>query len=401
MPRPHAAVLVAAGRSTRMGADKLWIDLYGRPVWRWSLDVLLGNDAIGGVALVVPSDSIDRFATALSSDVRDRCLLVAGGDDRAASVLGGLEALAAYGWDDSTLVLVHDAARPALSPQLVARIISAAEESPSGAVIPVVAVTDSLKEIQSDEIVGRVERAEVVAAQTPQAARLGVLRDALVAARSRKRAVTDEASALETAGHAVRSVEGDPANRKLTIADDLPALRATLAARSGPPDTGPVEAGTERVASGFDAHRLVAGREMRLGGLHFADEPAGPMGHSDGDAVLHAVTDAILGAAGLGDIGTLFPSNDAGLAGADSRDLLRRAVSRLTEAGWSVRWADVTIAARRPAIAPRREEMVAAIADALGVPADAVSVKASTSDGLGFAGAEGIAAWAVAGVRRG
>jgi 2-C-methyl-D-erythritol 4-phosphate cytidylyltransferase/2-C-methyl-D-erythritol 2,4-cyclodiphosphate synthase len=399
MPGPHAAVLVAAGRSIRMGADKLWVDLYGRPVWRWSLDVLLGTDAVGGLALVVPSDAVDRFGAALPPDVRDRCLLVAGGDDRAASVLAGLEALAAHGWGDSTLVLVHDAARPAVSPQLVARVISAAEGSASGAVIPVVPVTDSLKEVRSDEVVGRVERAEVVAAQTPQAARIGVLRAALAAARAEHRSVTDEASALEAAGHAVRSVEGDPANRKLTVTDDLPALRATLAARSGPA-TGVVEAGTERVASGFDAHRLVAGREMRLGGLHFADEPAGPMGHSDGDAVLHAVTDAILGAAGLGDIGTLFPSSDTSLAGADSRDLLRRAVERLAGAGWSVRWADVTIAARRPAIAPRREEMAATIAEALGVPADAVSVKASTSDGLGFAGAEGIAAWAVAGVRR-
>lgn len=399
MPGPHAAVLVAAGLSTRMGDDKLWIDLYGRPVWRWSLDVLLGTDAIGGLALVVPPDAIDRFRAALPSQVRDRCLLVAGGDDRATSVLAGLDALAADGWPEATLVLAHDAARPALSPQLVARVIAAAEESASGGVIPVVPVTDSLKEVRSDAIVGRVDREKVVAAQTPQAARLGVLRAALAAARAEGRSVTDEASALEAAGHAVRSVEGDQANRKLTVSDDLPALRATLAARSGPA-AGAVESGTERVASGFDAHRLVAGRQMRLGGLHFADEPTGPMGHSDGDAVLHAVTDAILGAAGLGDIGTLFPSSDTSLAGADSRDLLRSAVERLTAAGWSVRWADVTIAARRPAIAPRREEMVATIAETLGVPADAVSVKASTSDGLGFAGAEGIAAWAVAGVRR-
>jgi 2-C-methyl-D-erythritol 4-phosphate cytidylyltransferase/2-C-methyl-D-erythritol 2,4-cyclodiphosphate synthase len=381
-----------------MGADKLWLDLFGRPVWRWSLDVLLGTDAIGGLALVVPPDALDRFRDALPADARDRCLVVAGGDERAASVLAGLEALAAQGWDEATLVLVHDAARPAVSSQLVARVVSTAEESAAGAAIPVVPVSDSLKEVRSDEIVGRVERAEVVAAQTPQAARLGVLRAALAAAQDDGRSVTDEASALEAAGHTVRTVEGDPANRKLTVADDLPALRATLAARSGPA-AGRVEAGTERVASGFDAHRLVAGREMRLGGLHFADEPAGPIGHSDGDAVLHAVTDAILGAAGLGDIGTLFPSSDASLAGADSRDLLRRAVARLAQAGWSVRWADVTIAARRPAIAPRREEMAATIAEALGVPAGAVSVKASTSDGLGFAGAEGIAAWAVAGVQ--
>jgi 2-C-methyl-D-erythritol 4-phosphate cytidylyltransferase/2-C-methyl-D-erythritol 2,4-cyclodiphosphate synthase len=398
MPVRHAAIVVAAGRSTRFASDKLWLDLFGRPVWRWSLDVLLSADAIGRLALVVPADAISRFTDALPPAARDRCVVVPGGEDRAASVLAGLDALTAAGLPDETLVLVHDAARPAVTSQLIDRVVAAAEASDSGGVIPVVAVSDSLKRVAADEIVGRVERDDVVAAQTPQAARIGLLRSALVAARDAGRAVTDEAGALTAAGHAVHTVDGDPGNRKLTVADDLPALRAVLASRSGPA-SGPVAPGTERVASGFDAHRLVEGREMRLGGLHFADEPSGPMGHSDGDAVLHAVTDAILGAAGLGDIGTLFPSSDPSLAGADSRDLLRRAVQRLTKDGWSVLWVDVTIAARRPAIAPRREEMTSAIAEALGVAAGAVSVKASTSDGLGFAGAEGIAAWAVAGVR--
>jgi 2-C-methyl-D-erythritol 4-phosphate cytidylyltransferase/2-C-methyl-D-erythritol 2,4-cyclodiphosphate synthase len=398
MPAHHAAILVAAGRSTRMGSDKLWLDLFGRPVWRWSLDVLLDADAIALLALVVLPEGVDRYTDALPPAARDRCLVVPGGEDRAASVLAGLDALAAGGLPDETIVLVHDAARPALTSQLVDRVIAAAESSESGGVIPVVAVSDSLKQVVSDEIVGRVERDDVVAAQTPQAARIGLLRSALIAARNGGRTLTDEAGALTAAGHPVHTVPGDPGNRKLTVADDLPALRALLSSRSGPA-SGPVAPGTERVASGFDAHRLVEGREMRLGGLHFADEPTGPMGHSDGDAVLHAVTDAILGAAGLGDIGTLFPSSDASLAGADSSDLLRRAVDRLTKDGWSVLWVDVTIAARRPAIAPRREEMTSAIAFALGVAPEAVSVKASTSDGLGFAGSEGIAAWAVAGVR--
>ena len=394
----HAAIVVAAGRSSRMGADKLWIDLYGRPVWRWSVDVLLGTDAIGGLALVVPPTSTDRFADALPREARDRCVVAEGGDDRAASVMAGLDALTTAEWTDDTLVLVHDAARPALTAALVDRIVDAALEG--GAAIPVVPVADSLKRVVDEQVVERVERDAIVAAQTPQAARLGVLRAAMAAARAEGRAVTDEAGALEAVGLVVRTVEGDPANRKLTIEDDLPALRATLALRSGPAGTTATSGEGERVATGFDAHRLVAGREMRLGGLHFADEPVGLMGHSDGDAVLHAVTDAVLGAAGLGDIGTLFPSDDAALAGADSRDLLVRAVERLASAGWHVRWVDVTIAARRPTIAPRRDEMSALIAGALGVPTNAVSVKASTSDGLGFAGAEGIAAWAVAGVAR-
>jgi 2-C-methyl-D-erythritol 2,4-cyclodiphosphate synthase len=156
-----------------------------------------------------------------------------------------------------------------------------------------------------------------------------------------------------------------------------------------------------RCGIGFDAHRLVAGREMRIGGVAFPGEDRGPEGHSDGDAVLHALIDALLGGAQLGDVGVLFPPGADAWDGADSRDLLRGAVARLSEHGWRPTAADVAVVVARPKIATRRDEIVATIAGLLGIGLDAVSVKGTTSDGLGFAGNEGIAAWAVAGVARG
>jgi 2-C-methyl-D-erythritol 2,4-cyclodiphosphate synthase len=220
------------------------------------------------------------------------------------------------------------------------------------------------------------------------------------AARSQGWDPTDEAAALAAIGVPVLIVPGDPANLKLTDELDLPLLHAALRAGAAPAhaplDTTPAgEAGSVRAGIGFDAHRLEAGRPLHLGGLAFPEEPRGLVGHSDGDAALHAVIDALLGAAGLGDIGTLFPPSDPAWDGADSGDLLRRTAGQLVAAGWTPRSIDLAIAAARPAIAPRRAEMAARIGDLAGLPAEAVSVRGTTSDGLGFAGSEGIAAWAV------
>jgi len=399
MATPYAAILVAAGRSTRMGSDKLWADLWGRPAWRWSLDVLLTDASLAKVAIAVPADAVDRFTAALPAG-DGRCLVVPGGSVRADSVIAGLWALTGAGHDDDTLVVVHDAARPALTPELVATIVAAVAKI-DGAVVPVVPVVDSLKRVRSERVVGPVDRTEVAAAQTPQAARLGALRAAIEEAHAWGRPITDDAGALAAAGVSVHVVPGDPANRKLTDPDDLITMRAWLAARAaGIPTESDLPHGT-RWGIGFDAHRLVAGRPMRIGGVPFPDEARGPEGHSDGDAVLHALVDALLGAANLGDVGTLFPSADAAWEGADSADLVRRAVERLSEAGWRPAAADVSIATATPAIAPRRADLAASVAGLLGVPAEAVSVKGTTSDGLGFSGLEGLAAWAVASVERG
>jgi len=400
-PIPFCAILVAAGRSSRMGSDKLWADLWGRPTWRWSLDALLATPGLVHVAVAVGADAVDRFMAEIPTDAADRCLVVAGGDVRADSVIAGLWALTGSGHDDETLVLVHDAARPAIEPTLIQALATAAAGA-TAAVIPIVPVTDSLKRVRNERVVAPVEREEVVAAQTPQAARLGDLRAAIEEAHAWGRPITDDAGALAAAGVPVHVVPGDPTNRKLTEPSDLVAMRALLAARAAPIEAAAELPAGVRPGIGFDAHRLVEGRPMRIAGVDFPDEPMGPEGHSDGDAPLHALIDALLGAAGLGDVGTLFPADAAGdpWAGADSGELVQAAVARLAERGWRPTSADLAVAARRPAIAPRRAEVAERVASLLGIPDERVTIKGTTTDGLGIAGGAGIAAWAIVGVER-
>ena len=369
-----------------MGVDKLWIDFWGRPAWRWSLDTLLAVPTLTRVVVVVAQERLGEFSRALPAP--DRCLLIPGGEERADSVLAGLRALADAGTDDRALVLVHDAARPAASAELVERILAAAR--PHGGVVPMIRVHDTLLRADGTPL----ERSDVRAAQTPQLVRLGELRGALDAGR----AFTDDASALASVGLPVIAVRGEVTNRKLTEPGDEEILRGVLRARSVPLDVPGELAG--RTGIGFDAHRFVAGRALHLGGLEWPDEPRGLVGHSDGDAALHAVTDALLGAAGMGDIGTLYPSDDRS-AGADSGDMLRLAVDGIRAAGWRPTGVDLTIVAAAPSIAARRDEMAIRIAALVGLPFGTVTVKGTTSDGLGFAGEEGIAAYAVAAVERG
>ena len=397
-PAPFTAILVAAGRSSRMGSDKLWADLWGRPAWRWGLDALLAAPGLVRVAIPVAPDAIERFRDALPEGSEDRCLVVAGGEGRADSVIAGIWALTGAGHGDDTVVLVHDAARPGVTTTLVSAVAAAAVDQP--AVIPVVPVVDSLKRVRNDRIVGPVEREEVAAAQTPQAARLGALRAAIEESHAWGRPITDDAGALAAAGTPVHVVPGDAENRKLTAPSDLVSMRALLAARALPladPGSAALAPGT-RCGIGFDAHRLVAGRPMRIGGVDFPDEPVGPEGHSDGDAALHALIDALLGAAQLGDVGSLFPPGADAWAGADSADLVTRAVATLADHGWRPTGVDLAVAVERPAIAPRRDEIRRQVASLLRIDPDAVSIKGTTTDGLGITAGGGVAAWAVAAI---
>lgn len=393
MNQPVAAVLVAAGQSRRFKTDKLWLDLWGRPTWRWGLDTLLSVPGMEHVAVVVPHDAMDRFAAAIPEEVRDRCQVVAGGLERTDSVVAGITALTELGVGEDTPVLVHDAARPAAGPEVMVTVVAAVRAG-TGA-IPVVPVPDSLKTIDvTGKVTGSVDRDTVVAAQTPQGATLRQLRAAMEETHAWGRPATDEAAAMAAGGIPVRVVDGDPMNRKLTDPGDDAALRGVLAAWAQPIQTPDVVAG-DRAGIGFDAHRLEAGRELKLGGLTWQSD-RGLAGHSDGDAALHAVIDALLGAASLGDVGSLYPPDDARWAGADSAQLLRGAVERIAAAGWHPTSLDLAIIARRPPIAQRRDELVKRLAELTGLPTEAVSVKGTTSDGLGFAGDEGIAAMAVA-----
>jgi 2-C-methyl-D-erythritol 4-phosphate cytidylyltransferase / 2-C-methyl-D-erythritol 2,4-cyclodiphosphate synthase len=393
MNQPVAAVLVAAGQSRRFGNDKLWIDMWGRPVWRWGLDTLLSLPGMTHIVVVVPTDAVDRFEAAIPEEARDRCLVVGGGIERTDSVVAGITALTAAGVGEDTPVLVHDAARPAAGPELMVQVV-AAVRSGTGAV-PVVPVPDSLKNVDATgRVVGSVDRDTVVAAQTPQGATLRQLRAAMEESHAWGRPATDEASAMAAGGIPVRAVDGDPLNRKLTDPGDDAALRGVLAAWAEPIEAPTVVSGA-RAGIGFDAHRLEAGRELKLGGLTWQSD-RGLAGHSDGDAALHAIIDALLGAAALGDVGSLYPPDDDRWAGADSADLLRGAMERLSAAGWHATSLDLTVIARRTPIATRRDELVKRIGQLTGLPPDAISVKGTTSDGLGFAGDEGIAAMAVA-----
>jgi 2-C-methyl-D-erythritol 4-phosphate cytidylyltransferase / 2-C-methyl-D-erythritol 2,4-cyclodiphosphate synthase len=384
-----------------MGGDKLWLDLWGRPAWRWSLDLLLAVPMVARVAVVVPDGEIERFRARLPANGRDRCLVVAGGERRPDSVLAGLQALAEAGHLPEVVVLVHDAARPAASAALVTAVVEAALAS--GAAVPVLPVADTLTRVNQEWIEGTLAREGLGAAQTPQAARLGDLIVALESARAAGLDPTDEAGALSAAGVPVRAVLGDPANRKLTEAADLPVIRAVLreqavAGMTSSPGTD--EEGSRRTGLGFDAHRLAQGIPLRLGGLPFPDEPRGLVGHSDGDAALHALIDGLLGAAHLGDVGALFPQDDEDWRGADSGEMLRETAARVAAAAARPISADLTIVAARPAIGPVRTAMETRIASLLGIEPGQVSVKGTTSDGLGFGGEEGIAAYALVTIER-
>lgn len=391
------AILVAGGQGRRMGGEKLWIEFSGRPAWRWSLDALLAVRGMTSVIVVVPSDSVERFQAAIPEAVLERCQVVAGGEARADSALAGIGALTAAGFPDEATVLIHDAARPAASTELMNRIV--ASVTPTTGTIPVAEIHDALKKVDtSGRVVAAIDRQGLAAAQTPQAATLVVLRAALEEAQAWGRTVTDEAEALAAGGVVVNAVPGEAGNRKLTEPGDEWLLAGVLASRSLPLVAPEIGDG-QRAGIGFDAHRFDPGSALRLGGLDFPGEP-GLAGHSDGDVALHAVIDALLGAAAAGDIGAMYSSDDERWRDADSAELLRGAVDRIGSSGWRPASVDLVIVAAHPAIASRRDEMAARLAELLGLGADAVSVKGTTSDGLGFAGAEGIAAFAVAVIGR-
>jgi 2-C-methyl-D-erythritol 4-phosphate cytidylyltransferase / 2-C-methyl-D-erythritol 2,4-cyclodiphosphate synthase len=286
------------------------------------------------------------------------------------------------------LVVIHDAARPLVSDALIQRAIDAAAEH--GAAITALAATDTVKRGDAQRvIVGTIARSEIFLAQTPQAFRTNVLRDALALADTGD--ATDEAMLAERAGHHVRLVDGDPRNLKITTADDLEIAERLVGGRG---------AATLRIGNGYDLHRLVAGRPLILGGVTIPFE-RGLDGHSDADAVCHAVTDAILGAVGAGDIGRHFPDTDPAWKDANSIALLGRAARIVADTGYQVVNVDVVVIAQRPKLSPHVDAMRARLAQALGITSDMVSVKGKTNEGVGSMGAgESIAVHAVALVTR-
>jgi len=377
VPPRADAIVVAAGASVRMGGtDKLLARIGGRPLLAHTLAALLAAPDVASIVVVtsgerrreledgswLPAGGVVRFAD--------------GGERRQDSVRAGFDALerASPDPEGERIVLVHDGARPAVPVALITAVVEAAAEH--GAAIPVVPVAETLKRIEGDRVAATMDRSALAAAQTPQGVRRGILRTALGSEEARQGTWTDEAALLEACRIPVHVVPGDAANLKVTVPADL-ARAASLLAGSDP---------TRRTGIGHDAHPFGPGEPLRLGGI---DIPGAPRlhGHSDGDVVLHALADALLGAAGFGDLGRMFPADASTPAGIDSRTLLADVLGRLAEGGWRPTGVDLTIVAARPRLGEHLEAVRVSIAGVLGLAPEAVNIKASSGNLDGSEGA--------------
>ena len=393
---PVWTVVVAGGSGLRFGARKQFADLGGQSVLQRSVDGAARVSS--GVVVVVPSDAVsDQALVSAETDV----VVVEGGATRAESVRAGLAAIPA----DVVYVLVHDAARPLASSALFESVVAALVGG-ANAVVPAISVPDTIRHVGG----GIVDRRELLAVQTPQGFPLSVLR----AAHASGAEATDDATLVEALGHEVVIVEGEVRNRKITEPTDLVAASAIMGdvgfrgsrpgvwseAQSTTTGHDVTQLPTIRVGQGFDIHPFSddPDRQMVLGGVRFTDDRPGLAGHSDADVIAHAVADALLGAAGLGDIGSHFPDTDPAFLGADSIELLRSAAASVRAAGWEPQNADCSVVLDQPKLAPHRAQMEQLLSEAVGAP---VTVKGKRPEGIGALGRhEGIACWAVALVAR-
>jgi len=376
------ALVVAAGRGNRFGGDlpKQWMELDGRPLLRHSLGILAAHPDIAEVRVVIHPDDRDRYEAAAAGLRLNPP--IHGGATRQESVRLGLEALSdttSGGPPDA--VLIHDGARPFVDPAIIHRVLKSLKTS-KGA-IPALPVHDTLKRGKDGIITGTEPRDGLFRAQTPQGFQFAAILDAHRKAAGRE--LTDDAAVLEAAGQQVALVEGAEDNVKITTRQDL----ARAAARFDRP-------GEVRVASGYDVHRYSEGSFVTLCNIE-VPHSHGLLGHSDADAALHALTDALLGCIAAGDIGRHFPPTDERWKGADSAIFLQYVAELVAAAGGRIQHVDITIICERPKVGPHRAAMVDRVAELLDIPAGRVSVKATTTEGLGFTGRqEGIAAQATA-----
>ncbi len=378
------AVVVAAGRGERMGLgyNKALHILSGRSVIARTLDALEASGCFEGAVLVMGEEDEAQYRRLTMTE--GACPLVRafarGGATRRESVLSGLDQLP----KSARIVAVHDAARCFASPELIRRTVESAIEFGSG--VAAAAVTDTIKQVdEAGRAVVTLPRGALRAVQTPQTFRMDILRRAHEMARAEESMdATDDASLVERAFGSVHLVDSPPgANPKLTTPEDMRAAAALLSSGL-------------RIGQGIDAHRLVEGRKLILLGVEIPHEK-GLLGHSDADVAAHALMDALLGAAALGDIGMCFPDSDPSFRGADSMKLMEEVKRILRAEGWYPQNVDVTIAAQAPKLMPHRAAMRENVARALSIPVERVSVKATTTEGMGYEGrGEGMSATAVA-----
>lgn len=375
LPSTAAAVIVAAGQGLRAGQPlpKQFARWRGKPVVRHSAEALAAA-GVAPIVVAIPEGAEEIAAAALDGlPVR----FITGGATRQQSVRLGLEALAL---ETPELVLIHDAARPILPQAVIERLVAALDVH-AGA-IPVLPVVDSLTHAEGGLMGAPARREDLRRVQTPQAFRYSAILEAHRAWEGEATA-GDDAQVAQAAGFEIALVEGDEALHKLTFASDFAGNAPAF-----------------RVGSGYDVHRLAEGEELWLCGVRI-DHTHGLAGHSDADVALHALVDALLGAVGAGDIGQHFPPSDPQWRGASSDRFLSHAVKLVGEKGYAVANVDVTLICEAPKIGPHRETMRLRLAELLGVAVDVVSVKATTTEKLGFTGrSEGIAAQAIATVAR-
>lgn len=376
------AIIAAAGRGSRLGGStpKQFLAVGGRSLLEWSVGTFVEHGAITDLIVVLPPDGA-ADAPSWLRDARKPLTIATGGARRQDSVAAAFDLVPGA----AAIVVIHDAARPFASAALISRTIEAA--AADGAAVAAIAATDTVKQAVGPFVSATLARESIFLAQTPQAFRRAVLADAIALGRSGVEA-TDEAMLAEKAGHRVRLVEGERTNVKITTPEDLEGVRQD-AGRTPKTSMG-------RVGVGYDLHRLVDGRPLVLGGVR-VPSTTGALGHSDADAICHAVTDAILGGASLGDIGTHFPDTDPRWKGASSLDLLARAAALVRDAGFAVLNVDVVVILETPKLGPYRDTMRARLGAALGIDAARVGIKAKTNEGMDAVGrGEAVAAHAVA-----
>lgn len=377
-----AAVVVAAGSSTRFGQDKLFSSVAGKPLICATLEAVC-QAPVGRLVLVCRLQDRARMQECVARAALPRrvhVFLAGGSGTRSESVLSGLKALADNGASDQDWVLVHDGARPLVSRSLLKRLLTARETG--HIVVPVIPVADSLRRT----LVGRteaLERSGVVAVQTPQLCQVGTLRSAYSSCADGA-SFGDEAALIESTGGKVLTVAGDTRNMKVTVPKDVEIVEAAFNARA-----------RTVVGFGYDVHRFASGRPLILGGVRIAST-LGLDGTSDADAVLHAVMDAVLGCAGAGDIGSMFPSSDTRLVGIDSAVLLERVMADRRVRRLRIVSLDVTIVAERPRLQSYQASMQRKLSRLLGLRSTEVDVKVTGNDAIGWIGrGEGIAALCV------
>ncbi len=365
------AAILAAGRGTRFGADKTQILLRGKPLWRYSYETFLNHPEVDSVGIVCAPENVSLFR----QQAPEAGFVVAGGEVRQESSRIAVEQARA-----ADILMIHDAARPFVSSQVITDVLNAVRAK--GAAAPAVRVTDTVRETDEDGL-RLLDRNRLIAMQTPQGARTELF---LTAFESVENQYTDDVELLQNAGIRAEIVKGETRNLKITTPEDLAYAISIL----GVPE--------RRTGFGYDIHPFSPDptRKLFLGGVLFEESP-GLEGHSDADVLLHAVVDALLGAASMGDIGIHFPNTDPQYRGRNSIFFLESAKSLLADAGWRILNLDATIVAEFPKISKRAPEIRSAISSALGIEVGRVSIKATTNEQLGSIGrGEGIAAYAVA-----